>query len=103
MSCYDRSVSDAERRARAEARRKRGVTVERIERGERSRALVDAPIEERLSAMTDLCLAAWRATGQPLPMTGRAHRADLPGEVYWPDHVERPPGAPSADDEALAS
>lgn len=89
-------MSEARRRARAEARRKRGVTVERIERGERSRALLDASVEERLSAMTYLCLAAWRATGRPLPMTGRTHRADLPGEVYWPDHAERPPSAPSA-------
>ena len=65
--------------------------MERVDSGRPARALLDSSIEERLSAMTLLCLAAWRATGQPLPPTGRAHRASLPGEVYWPDHVERPP------------
>ena len=65
--------------------------------------MLDASVEERLSVMTELCLAAWKATGRPLPPTGRAHRADQPGELYWPDHVERPGITPSADDEALAS
>ena len=64
------------------------MVVERI-------ASLDAPaafhagetVSERLTAMTRLCRAAWLATGQPLPPSGRAQRASLPGEVYIPDHV----------------
>ncbi len=81
-------MSDVERRARAEARRARGVTFERI-------ASLDIPaslhagdsVEERLTAMTRLCRAAWLATGRPLPPSGREHRASMPGEVYIPSHV----------------
>lgn len=79
---------EADRRARAEARRARGVSIERIES-------LDVPVayhegesvEERLTAMSRLCRAAWLATGQPLPPAGRAERSSLPGEVYLPAHV----------------
>jgi hypothetical protein len=82
------AMADEERRERAKARRARGMTVERI-------ASLDAPVafhenesvEERLTAMTRLCRAAWLATGRPFPPSGRAQRASLPGEVYVPDHV----------------
>ena len=81
-------MSEEDRRARAEARRKRGMVFERI-------ALLDVPaayhegesVEERLTAMTRLCRAAWLATGRPLPPSGRAERSSLPGEVYLPEHV----------------
>ena len=85
---YTERMSEADRRERAKARRARGMTIERIES-------LDAPVafhegesaEERLTAMTRLCRAAWLATGRPLPPSGRAQRASLPGEVYVPDHV----------------
>ena len=85
---YDEKMSEADRRERAKARRARGMVVERI-------ASLDAPaafhagetVSERLTAMTRLCRAAWLVTGQPLPPSGRAQRASLPGEVYIPDHV----------------
>lgn len=85
LARYTVSMSEADRRARAEARRARGMTVERIES-------VDAPVashegesvEERLTAMTRLCRAAWLATGRPLPPSGRTERPTLPGEVYIP-------------------
>jgi len=56
---------------------------------------LDAPVafhegeaaEERLTAMTRLCRAAWLATGRPLPPSGRDHRSKMPGEVYVPTHV----------------
>jgi len=81
-------MSEADRRARADARRARGVSFERIES-------LDAPVayhagesvEERLTAMTRLCRAAWLATGKPLPRIGRTERSSLPGEVYLPEHV----------------
>jgi hypothetical protein len=64
------------------------MTVERIESLDAPVAFhEDDPVEERLSAMTRLCLAAWSATGRPLPPSGRAQRASLLGEVYVPDHV----------------
>ncbi len=44
-------------------------------------------IEERLTAMTRLCRAAWLATGLPFPPAGPEHRATMPGEVYVPGHV----------------
>lgn len=84
----DAERRDAERRARAEARRTRGVTVERMTSlDETSAPYADATIEERLTAMTRLCRAAWLATGRSMPLEGREHRASQPGEVYWPDHA----------------
>jgi hypothetical protein len=81
-------MSEGERRDRAIARRARGVTVERIESLDAPVALhQDESVEERLTAMTRLCRAAWSASGRPLPPSGRAERASLPGEVYVPDHV----------------
>ncbi len=78
---------EGEREARAAARRNRGVTVERLRSLDDPAALhTDAPIEERLSAMTRLCRAAWLATGRTMPPTGREHRAAMPGELYVP-HV----------------
>lgn len=86
----DAERRDAERRARADARRARGVTVERMTSlDETSAPYADATIEERLTAMTRLCRAAWLATGRSMPLEGREHRASQPGEVYWPDHVTR--------------
>jgi hypothetical protein len=82
-------MSEAERRARAEARRARGVTVERIDSLDARVALHEGEsVEQRLTAMTRLCRAAWLASGRPLPSTGRAARASLPGGVYRPAHVE---------------
>lgn len=79
---------DADRRARAEARRARGVTVQRIESLDTPAAYHEGEsIEDRLSAMTRLCRAAWLATGHAMPPSGRAVRSSLPGEVYIPDHV----------------
>ena len=81
-------MSDPDRQARANARRARGVTVERIASLDTPAALHrDESIEQRLSAMTRLCRAAWLATGRTLPPSGREHRATMPGEVYTPDHV----------------
>lgn len=81
-------MSEADRRARAEARRARGVNVERVESLDVSVAYHDGEsVEERLTAMTRLCRAAWLATGRPLPPAGRAERSSLPGEVYFPEHV----------------
>ncbi|MBX3187922.1 MAG: hypothetical protein KF819_12945 [Labilithrix sp.] len=85
---YTGPVSEADRRARARARQVRGVTVERIESLDTPVAFhEDESVDERLTAMTQLCRAAWLATGRPLPPSGRAQRASLPGEVYIPDHV----------------
>lgn len=82
-------MTDADRRARAEARRARGVTVERMDSlDEPVAAYADESIEARLTAMTRLCRAAWLATGRPMPPEGRAHRASQPGEVFWPEHVK---------------
>lgn len=87
---YDPDMSDAERRARAEARRARGVTVERMTSlDETSAPYAEATVEERLTAMTRLCRSAWLATGRSMPLEGREHRASQPGEVYWPDHATR--------------
>lgn len=81
-------MSEVDRRARAEARRARGVSVERIESLDVPAAYHEADsVEERLTAMTRLCRAAWLATGRPLPPAGRAERSSLPGEVYLPEHV----------------
>jgi hypothetical protein len=80
-------MSEAERRERANARRARGMTVERIESLDELVSPQDASVGERLTAMTRLCRAAWSATGRPFPPSGRAHRSSLPGEVYLPDHV----------------
>lgn len=81
-------MSDADRRDRAKARRARGMSIERIESLDAPVAFhADESVEERLTAMTRLCRAAWMATGRPLPRSGRAERASLPGEVYVPDHV----------------
>ncbi len=81
-------MSEADRRERAEARRARGMTVERIESLDLPVAHHDGEsVEERLTAMTRLCRAVWLATGQPLPPSGRAERGSLPGEVYVPAHV----------------
>ena len=86
------AMGDEERRQRAEARRARGVMTERMEGGDgpgdATRELDGMSTEERLSVMTALCFAAWRATGRPLPPQGRAHRASVPGEVYWPEHCQ---------------
>ena len=46
--------------------------------GDRAALHEGESVEERLTAMTRLCRAAWLATGQPWPPTGRAHRASLP-------------------------
>lgn len=79
---------DGERRTRAEARRARGITFERITSPESPAALhAGNSIEERLTAMARLCRAAWLATGRPFPPCGREHRASMPGEVYVPAHV----------------
>lgn len=87
-ACYTRGMSEADRRERAKARRARGMTVERIESLDVTVAYHDGgPVEERLTAMTQLCRAAWVATGRPLPRSGRAERASLPGEIYVPEHV----------------
>ena len=84
---YPVGMSDAERRARAEARRAR-MTVERVEAlGEHSARHVGSSVEERLSVMTELVFANWIASGRELPPQGREHRADMPGELYWPDHA----------------
>jgi len=81
-------MSEADRRERARARRARGATLERIESLDSAVAFHEGEsIEERLTAMTRLCRAAWLATGRPLPPSGREQRASLPGEVYIPDHV----------------
>ncbi len=81
-------MSDAERRARAEARRLSGVVVERIGSLDVPAAYHDREsVEERLTAMTRLCRAAWLATGRPMPPDGRRYRSALPGEVYVPEHV----------------
>jgi hypothetical protein len=81
-------MSEADRRERAVARRARGMTVERIEPVDETAAYHDGEsVEERLTAMTRLCRAAWVATGRPLPPSGRGQRASLPGEVYVPLHV----------------
>jgi hypothetical protein len=85
---YTGRMSERDRRERAIARRARGVTIERIESLDAPVALhQDDTVEERLTAMTRLCRAAWSATGRPLPPSGRTERASLPGEVYVPDHV----------------
>lgn len=90
LRASDPDMSDAERRARAEARRARGVTVERMTSlDETSAPYAEATVEERLTAMTRLCRAAWLATGRSMPLEGREHRASQPGEVYWPDHATR--------------
>ena len=81
-------MSEAERRERAKARQARGITIQRVESLEDSGAFhEDDSVDERVTAMTRLCRAAWLATGRPLPPSGRAQRASLPGEVYIPDHV----------------
>lgn len=81
-------MSEADRRARAEARRLSGVVIERIESLDAPAAYHDGEtVEQRLTAMTQLCRAAWLATGRPMPPNGRTHRSDLPGEVYIPEHV----------------
>lgn len=81
-------MSEGDRRERAIARRARGVTIERIESLDAPVALhQDDAVEERLTAMTRLCRAAWSASGRPLPPSGPSERASLPGEVYFPDHV----------------
>ena len=64
--------------------------MERIQSGQPS-DLLHASIEERLTAMTHLCAAAWRATGAPLPKSGSEHRASLPGEVYRLNHGNESP------------
>ena len=88
LTRYNERMSEADRRERAKARRARGMTVERIESLDAPVAFhEDESVEERLSAMTRLCRAAWLATGRPLPASGRGQRAFLPGEVYVPDHV----------------
>lgn len=85
---YTRAMSEADRRERAKARRARGMTVERIESLDVTVAQHEGEsVEERLTAMTRLCRAAWLATGRPLPPSGRTERASLPGAVYVPDHV----------------
>lgn len=85
---YTGSMSEADRRERARARRERGMTVERIESLDAPVAFHRGdPVEERLTAMTRLCRAAWLATGRSLPPSGRGQRASLPGEIYIPDHV----------------
>jgi hypothetical protein len=81
-------MSEADRRERANVRRARGLTVERMKSLDEITAFhEDDTVEERLTAMTRLCRAAWLATGQSLPPTRRAERASLPGEVYVPEHV----------------
>lgn len=81
-------MSEADRRERARVRRERGMTVERIESFDVPISYHDdESVEERLTAMTRLCRAAWLVTGRPLPPSGRAERASLPGEVYVPEHV----------------
>ena len=81
-------MSEGDRRARAEARRLSGVVVERIESLDVSAAYHDGEsVEQRLTAMTQLCRAAWLATGRPMPPSGRMHRSGLPGEVYIPEHA----------------
>lgn len=81
-------MSEPEGRQRARERLARGVTIERIDLAASHGAFhVDDSVEERLSAMTRRCRAAWLATGRPLPPSGRSHRASLPGEVYVPEIV----------------
>lgn len=81
-------MSEEARQARAEARRARGVTVERmVSLDEPGADNLERSVEERLSAMTRLCHSVWLATGRPFPPSGRAERASLPGEVYVPEHV----------------
>jgi hypothetical protein len=71
------------------------MTVERIESLDEAVAFHEhESVEERLTAMTRLCRAAWLATGQPLPPSGRAQRASLPGEVYVPEWLEKHGPAP---------
>lgn len=80
--------NDVARRARALARRAEPMTLEPIV------SLDEAPslrpdgelVEERLLAMAALCRAAWLASGRAMPDGGRAHRADMPGEVFTIDH-----------------
>ncbi len=83
-----RPMSEADRLERAKARRERGMTVERIESLDGLDAFhQDASVEERLTAMTRLCRAAWLATGRPFPRSSRSDRASLPGEIFVPDHA----------------
>jgi len=64
------------------------MVVERIESLDAPAAYHDGEsVEQRLTAMTRLCRAAWLATGRPLPPSSRANRSALPGEVYIPRHV----------------
>jgi hypothetical protein len=44
-------------------------------------------VDERLLAMAALCRAAWLASGRAMPEGGRAHRANMPGEVFVVDVV----------------
>ena len=84
-TCEGRSRTEAQRLERAKARKSRGMTLERIDSLDAPSSFhEDESVHERLTAMTKLCRAAWLATGQPFPPSGRAHRASLPGEVYRP-------------------
>jgi hypothetical protein len=76
------------RRARALARRAEPMTVEPIVSLDEAPSLrPDGELpEERLQAMAALCRAAWLASGRAMPEGGRAHRADMPGEVFTIDH-----------------
>jgi hypothetical protein len=81
-------MSEADRRNRAEARRARGVTFEKIDSLDTPPSFHDGEsVEERLTAMTRLCRAAWLASGRSFPPSGRSRRHELPGEIYVPEHV----------------
>lgn len=85
-------MSEADRRERARARRMRGLTFERLPSLDAPSGPHPGTAEERLTAMTRLCRAAWLASGTPLPPSGRERRASLPGEVYVPEWLVRQAG-----------
>ncbi|MBX3185348.1 MAG: hypothetical protein KIT72_16665 [Polyangiaceae bacterium] len=62
------------------------MPVERVSIDDVPRTHESSTIEERLSAMTLICRAAWLASGRPWPPEGRAHRSSMPGEVYRTDY-----------------
>lgn len=84
-------ANEEARRARAEARRRAGLTGGKVLAGTPKPALfTDLTLTERLEAMWRLCLAQWLA-GHPPPQP--LERADWPGEVFDIE-AERAAGRP---------
>lgn len=69
-ACYDRLVDDADRKARAEARRVR-ATIVRTRLGPEE-ANLDVRGADALSLVTRLTRAAWALRGTALPLYSRA-------------------------------